>query len=73
MEIIVVNKNEKLMLVALQVVALCFEGFNVSQKLTVVGFVPSLYRNYFPKKESYWMLLAQIGFSDYPIWPSFGS
>ena len=66
-EVIMVYKNKNLMLAAFQVVAPCLEGFNNSQKLTVVGFVPSLCRNHFPKKESYWMPLPQIGLSDYPI------
>ena len=66
-EVIVVRKDENLMLAAFQVVTPRLEGFDDSQKLTVVGFVPCLCRNHFPKKEGYWMPLAQIGLSDYPI------
>ena len=39
-------------------------------KLAVMGFVSSLCRNHLPRKEGYWMPLAQIVFSDYPIRPS---
>ena len=38
-----------------------------------MGFISSFYRNYFPRKEDYWMPLAQIGLNDYLIWPSFGN
>ena len=72
-EVIVVRKDENLMLAAFQVVTPRLEGFDDSQKLTVVGFVPCLCRNHFPRKEGYWMPLAQIGLSDYPIKTSSGS
>ena len=71
--VIVVSKDENLMFSAFHVVAPCFESFDDSQKLTVVGFVPCFRWNLFPQKKRYGMPLAQIGLSNYPIWPSFGS
>ena len=68
-----VCKNENLMLAAFQIVTPRLEGFDNSQKLTVVGLISSLGMNHFPRKKGYWMLLAQIGLSDYPIKTSFGS
>ena len=72
-EVIVVRKDENLMLAAFQVVTPCLEGFDDSQKLTVVGLVLCFRWNHFPRKEGYWMPLAQIGLSDYPIKTSSGS
>ena len=72
-EIIIVRKDEKLMLAAFQIVTPRLEGFDNSQKLTIVSLVSSLGRNYFPRKEGYWMLLAPISLSDYPIRTSSGS
>ena len=72
-EVIMVRKDKNLMLAAFQIVTPRLEGFDNSQKLTVVGLVSCLYRNHFPRKERYWMPLAQIGLSDYPIRTSSGS
>ena len=66
-EVIMVRKDENLMLAAFQVVTPRLEGFDDSQKLTVVGLVSCFRRNHFPQKEGYWMPLAQIGLSDYLI------
>ena len=66
-EVIMVRKDKNLMLVTFQIVTQRLEGLNNSQKLTVVSLIPSLGRNHFPRKEGYWLLLAQIGLSDYPI------
>ena len=60
-------KDENLMLSAFQILTPRLESFNNSQKLTVVGLVLCFRWNHFPWKEGYWMPLAQIGFSDYPI------
>ena len=65
-----VCKDKNLMLVTFQIVMPCLESLNNSQKLIIVGLIPSLYRNYFLKKERYKVPLAQIGLSNYPIWPS---
>ena len=72
-EVIVVCKDENLMLATFQVVIPRLEGFNNSQKLTVVGLLLCFCWNHFPQKEGYWMPLAQIGLSDYPIRTSSGS
>ena len=58
MEIIMVCKNEKLMLAAFQIVTPRLEGFDDGQKLVVVGFIACLCRNHFPRKERYWVPLA---------------
>ena len=73
MEVIVVRKDENLMLATFQVVTPSLECLNDGYKLAVVGFEPCLCRNHFLRKEGYWMPLAQIGFSDYPIRTSSGS
>ena len=52
-EIIVVYKEENLMLATFQIVALSFEYFNDGKKLIVVGLISSLCRNYFPRKKRY--------------------
>ena len=72
-EVIMVCKDENFMLAALQIVTPRLEGFDNSQKLTVVGLVSCFRWNHFPRKEGYWMPLAQIGLSDYPIRTSSGS
>ena len=72
-EVIMVRKDENLMLAAFQIVTPRLEGFDDGQKLAVVGFIACLCRNHFPRKERYWVPLAQIGLSDYSIRTSFGS
>ena len=72
-EVIVVRKDENLMLAAFQVVPPGLESLDNSQKLAVVGLIACLRWNHFPKKERYWVPLAQIGLSDYPIKTSSGS
>ena len=72
-EVIVVYKNKNLMLAAFYVVAPYLESFDNSQKLAVVSLVLCFRWNHFSQKKWYWMLLAQIGLSNYPIWPSSGS
>ena len=72
-EVVVVRKDENLMLAAFQVVAPGLESLDDSQKLAVVGLILCLCRNHFPRKEGYWMPLAQIGLSNYPIRTSSGS
>ena len=52
-EVIVVRKDENLMLAAFQIVTSRLEGFDNSQKLNVVGLVLFLCRNHFPRKERY--------------------
>ena len=50
---------------------LYFENLNNSQKLTIVDFILNFYKNYFSKKEYYWVLLAQISFNNYLFQTSF--
>ena len=69
-EVIMVCKDKKLILITFQIVRPHLKGLNNSQKLAVVSLIPSLCKNHFPRKEGYWMPLAQIGLSDYSIWPS---
>ena len=57
-EVIMVHKDENLMLAVFQIMTPRLKGFDNSQKLIVVGFVSSLCRNHFPKKKHYWVLLA---------------
>ena len=53
MKIIVVRKDENLILATIQIVTPRFEGLDNSQKLNIVGLIPSLYRNHFPGKKGY--------------------
>ena len=66
-EVVVICKNENFILAAFQIVTPCFEGFDNSQKLAIVGLVSSLCRNHFSQKKHYRVLIAQIGLSNYPI------
>ena len=68
-----VCKDENFMLVTFQIVTPRLEGLDNSQKLTVVGLISSLGKNHFPRKEGYWVLLAQIGLSNYSIRTSSGN
>ena len=52
-EVIVICKDENLMLAAFQVVAPSLEFFNECKKLTVESLVFSPCRNHFPRKERY--------------------
>ena len=72
-EVIVVYNDKNLMLAAFQVVLPGLESLDDSQKLAVVGLIACLRWDHFPRKERYWMPLAQIGLSDYPIRTSSGS
>ena len=72
-EVIVVRKDENFMLATFQLVPPGLESLDDSQKLAVVGFIACLRWNHFPRKERYWVPLAQIGLSDYPIRTSSGS
>ena len=55
------------------IVILSLKNFDNSQKLTIVGVIPYFYKNHLSQKKRYYMLLAQIDFSDYLIKTSFGS
>ena len=57
-EVIMVRKDKNLMLETFQIVMLRLEGFDNGQKLAVVSLIPNLCRNYFSKKEGYWVPLA---------------
>ena len=46
---------------------LSFECFNNNKKLVIVDFILCLYQNHFLRKKDYYILLAQINFSDYFI------
>ena len=52
-EVIMVRKDENLMLSAFQIVTLGLEGFNDGQKLTVVDLVSCFRWNHLPRKEGY--------------------
>ena len=57
-EVIMVRKDKNLMLAIFQIVALHFKSLDNSQKLAIVGFIPSLCKNHFSRKEGYGILLA---------------
>ncbi len=61
-EVIVVSKDEDLVFVAFQVVAPGLKGFNDSQELLIVGFVPSLSGDHLSREKGYWVPLANFGF-----------
>ena len=72
-KIVVVYKDEKLIFIIFLVVLPGLENLDNSQKLVVVGLVLCLYRNHLFQKECYWISLAQISLSNYPIETSFRS
>ena len=51
-EVIIVRKNENLMLAAFQVVVPYLKHFDNSQKLTIVNLILCFRWNYFPKKNA---------------------
>ncbi len=55
-----VYKHENFMLATLQVIFPGLEGFNNSQKLAVVGLIPSLRWNHLSGEKGYQMPSAQI-------------
>ncbi len=55
-----VCKQEIFILAALQIVSSGLEDFNNGQQLAVIGLLLSLYRNYLPEKNGYWMPSARI-------------
>ena len=57
-EVILVRKDKNLMLKIFHVVPPGLESLDDSQKLAVMGLIACLYRNYFPRKECYWVPLA---------------
>ena len=57
-KVIVVCEDKHFVFAAFQIVTLCFEGFDNSQKLAVVGLLSSLCRNHFSQKERYRVPLA---------------
>ncbi len=61
MEVIMVSKDEDLIFAALQVVAPSLKGFNDSQELLIVGFVPSLNGDHLSREKGYWVPLANFG------------
>ncbi len=60
-EVIMVNKNEDLVFAAFQVVAPSLKGFNNSQELLIVGFVPSLSGDHLPREKGYGVPVANFG------------
>ena len=61
-KIIIISKNEHLIFVAFQLIALSLKDFNNSQQLLIISLVLSLNRDHFLKKKSYWILLTNFGF-----------
>ncbi len=56
-----VSKDKDLEFAAFQVVAPSLKGFNNSQELLIVGFVPSLSKDYLLREKGYWVPLANFG------------
>ncbi len=57
-----VSKDEDLVFAAFLVVTPSLKGFNDSQKLLIVGFVPSLIGDHLLREKGYWVPLANFGF-----------
>ncbi len=60
-EVIIVSQDEDLVFAAFQVVAPSLKGFNDSQKLLIVGSVPSLSGDHLLREKGYWVPLANFG------------
>ncbi len=67
-EVIMVSKDENLVFAAFQVVVPSLKGFNNSQELLIVGFVPSLNGDHLSRKKGYWVPLANFGLRKIRIW-----
>ncbi len=52
-EVVVVSEDENLVFTAFQIVTPSLKGFNDSQELLVVGFVPSLSGDHFSREKGY--------------------
>ena len=59
-EIIIISKYKNFKFAVFQIVALSLKGLNYGQQFLIVSFVPSLYRNDFPRKKGYEMLLIRF-------------
>ena len=53
-----IRKNNHFVFATFQILMLCLKSFDNSQKFAVVGLVLGPCKNYFPRKEKYWILLA---------------
>ncbi len=63
-----VSKDEDFIFATLQVVAPSLKGFNDSQELLIVDFVPSLSGDHLSREKSYWVPLANFGLWKIRIW-----
>ncbi len=63
-----VSKDKDLVFAAFQVVAPSLKGFNDSQELLIVGFIPSLSGDHFSREKGYWVPLANFGLWKIRIW-----
>ncbi len=52
-EVVVISEDKDLVFAVFQIVAPSFQGFNDSQELLVVGFVPSLSGDHFSREKGY--------------------
>ena len=59
-EVFMVSKDEDLVFVVFQVLALSLQNFNGSQKLLIIGFVVCLNKDHFSREKGYWILLANF-------------
>ncbi len=60
-EVVVVSEDEDLVFAAFQVVAPSLKGFNDSQELLIMGFVPGLSGDHLLREKGYWVPLANFG------------
>ena len=55
-----ISKYKNFEFAALQIIAPGLKGFNYSQQFLIVGFVPSLCWDHFPREKDYRVLLAGL-------------
>ena len=55
-----IGKHKNIKFTVLQIVASSLKGFNYGQQFLIMGFIPSLCRNYFPREKGYGVPLAGL-------------
>ena len=66
-KVVIICKNKNFLFTTFEIISSCFKNLGNNQKLIVINFISNFYKNYFPKKKGYWMLLTQISLSNYLI------
>ena len=66
-KVVVIFKNQDFIFSTFKTMLSCLKSFYNNKKFIIMSHITSFYRNYFPRKKRYYMLLAEIGLNDYLI------